>query len=322
MLKYLFLLVCLFASFSVSAANSDVARESVGDLVGVLSPYYWLSASKKPMISQESNQGTYYLMTDKVVKFGVVESEHPLIISSPGFLSVGTGDTCFLDKNYRYEEAVQFYKMNEGSKLKFLNVDKIYKNGRLWTCTFKNFEILATKTQLKAEHDKKNTEAIVNSTPGVSSQAMSESLEFYEGTIDLTKVPTGYIEETSSIYSSCQKTKQKIFQDCKCYASEFLQERIKKGEHATQNSLMIALRDSCKNVEGTTNQKYQSCMGESMDAASIGQNITQKDFCECVADEWRDVYKNYQGERINSPSLQREWSFSAIMACKKKLSQP
>jgi hypothetical protein len=138
-----------------------------------------------------------------------------------------------------------------------------------------------------------------------------------KGEIDYSKVPKAYMDEAMYIYSYCNENpKFGTNYDCQCYAAEFLTKRVDVGRKLSQNSIMIGLRDSCRNVVGTTGAKYNTCMGQFFDTSSIGEGITQKDYCECVADIWARQYKNFTG-RIDSPNAHREMEFQANMACKK-----
>lgn len=162
---------------------------------------------------------------------------------------------------------------------------------------------------------------IVASAASAFAGDMNAASVFYEGDRDLSQTPQSYIEESAAIYKSCEDTeKLRRNHKCKCYATEYLNKRIEQGQSASQESLLIALRDSCRNVEATTHQQYVSCMGESYDTSALGKNVTKEAYCTCVADEWKQSYSSFQG-KIHSSVIQREMSFAAIMACKKKLSQ-
>ncbi|MGH1456779.1 MAG: hypothetical protein ACRBDI_08355 [Alphaproteobacteria bacterium] len=127
-------------------------------------------------------------------------------------------------------------------------------------------------------------------------------------------IPQVYLEEANDVYEYCVNNQAfSINFDCKCYASKFLSMRQEEGSKMGRTTIMANLKDSCRNVVGTTGQQYTSCMSIPVDIG-MGEAITQKDYCECYAYEWARLYKNFKGN-IDSRTVQRELGFSASMRC-------
>ncbi len=144
-----------------------------------------------------------------------------------------------------------------------------------------------------------------------------EQLSLPEGKFDYSKVPQIYIEEALEIYSYCnEKPSLNINYDCQCYAAEFLSKRIDEGKRVSQNEIMISLRGTCKNVVGTTGAYYKSCLSNEFDTSDLGDDVTQKDYCECVARHWAKSYRNYTGN-IDSIFAHRELIFAANLQCRR-----
>lgn len=142
-------------------------------------------------------------------------------------------------------------------------------------------------------------------------------LELPQGRIDYSKVPKAYIDEAMYIYSYCNENPRfSNNYDCQCYTAEFLTQRIKNGKRLSQDNIMLSLRGQCRNVVATTGANYSWCLASPYDTSGIGDNVTQKDYCECVAREWAKRYRNFQGN-IDSPTVQREMKFASLMTCKR-----
>lgn len=134
--------------------------------------------------------------------------------------------------------------------------------------------------------------------------------------IDYSKVPKTYLDESMYIYNYCNENPRfSMDHDCECYAAEFLSKRIDVGKRMSQNEIMIDLDASCRNVVASTGQQYSACMGEYFDASVIAEDVTQKDYCECVARRWGQAYKNFRGD-IANPVIRKELAFSALMTCR------
>lgn len=136
-----------------------------------------------------------------------------------------------------------------------------------------------------------------------------------KGTTDYSKVPKAYLEEASSVYKECSKNARvSLNVDCQCFAAEFLTKRIENGKRISRDSIITSLRSSCRNIVGTTGREYSSCMHGDMDMGFL-DGVTQKEYCECVANEWARQYKNFKGD-IDNPLAQNEMGFSARMKCR------
>ncbi len=146
-----------------------------------------------------------------------------------------------------------------------------------------------------------------------------EQLTLPEGAFDYSKVPQKYIDESLYIYSYCNEVPGlSVKYDCQCYAAEFLSKRIEVGKRMTQNDILYSIRGECKNVVGTTGAQYQSCMSVEFDAEQqIAETVTQKDYCECVAKQWAESYRNLTTNIVSS-KIRQELIFQANMTCRSK----
>ena len=144
-----------------------------------------------------------------------------------------------------------------------------------------------------------------------------EQLTLPEGSFDYSKVPKKYIDEALYIYSYCNEVPGlNVKYDCQCYAAEFLSKRIDVGKKMSQKNILYSIRGECKNVVGTTGAQYQSCMSTTFDAEEhIAETVTQKDYCECVAKQWAESYRNLKTNIVSS-MVRQELIFQANMKCR------
>lgn len=111
--------------------------------------------------------------------------------------------------------------------------------------------------------------------------------------VDMSEVTDKQLEETFAVFEDCNadvRKKNKV--DCECLASKFLEERIKQGPVSSRGSIEAELTDKCRNVVEQTGFEYSKCM---MHPFVMKVDIEPKDFCECYARRWADLYQNYKG---------------------------
>lgn len=113
--------------------------------------------------------------------------------------------------------------------------------------------------------------------------------------IDTSKINPKYLDEAEKIYQTCKKDGvQSTRRDCECLAAKFLDERIERGPMVNQDVIFISLRGECKNMVEHTGYEYQQCMINPIGVPFV--TVVKKDFCECYARKWAQLYDAYDGE--------------------------
>ena len=103
------------------------------------------------------------------------------------------------------------------------------------------------------------------------------------------------IKEAEAVFQHCKEKRVLNSQfDCKCFSSRFLEERRKVGPLIKWDSIFLRFRNDCRNVEETTNMEYSSCMAHFGIKDAI--NMEPKEYCECYAKEWAELFENYPGK--------------------------
>lgn len=121
------------------------------------------------------------------------------------------------------------------------------------------------------------------------------------------------IEEAQGVFRHCKSNDQmSTLYDCECFASRFLEERIKAGPMPSYQELFPRFRTDCRNIVETTGQTYSQCMSMPI-MIDIG-NIERKDYCECYAREWAKRFKGYTGSSLDPHKLQ-SLKVQAMQAC-------
>ncbi|MFP4097463.1 MAG: hypothetical protein ACLFP8_05685 [Alphaproteobacteria bacterium] len=113
--------------------------------------------------------------------------------------------------------------------------------------------------------------------------------------LDLDKITEQQKEEAESVYYSCKDSRRmSLHVDCECLAAKFLDLRIKRGSVTPRHHLIseITIRQ-CRNVVELTGVEYAKCMrGSGFDYS----NIRPKDYCECYARKWGELFDDYEGK--------------------------
>lgn len=114
--------------------------------------------------------------------------------------------------------------------------------------------------------------------------------------------------EALSVYGKCANDRDMaIHHDCGCRAANFLKERIEKGVTPSKDVLLIDINAKCPNVAGTTKYEYDLCIS-SRSRIKLAKNIDKKNYCECIAAEWKKAYEplGYQLDLASKSVITRE----------------
>ncbi|WP_435640354.1 hypothetical protein [Micavibrio aeruginosavorus] len=99
-------------------------------------------------------------------------------------------------------------------------------------------------------------------------------------------LPKELLDEMVSVEKECSdNTFFSAFQDCRCIAVKYLDERIKRGPYAVRNIIMNDVNTMCPNTPGVAGYVYKSC--------SEYMSWTRPDFeafCRCTANLVADRY--------------------------------
>ena len=102
-------------------------------------------------------------------------------------------------------------------------------------------------------------------------------------------------QEAESVFQWCDddySVKRVI--DCKCLATKFLALRIKSGHLKGKMALVGEItHKECRNVVGATDMEYASCM---RGTAFKYYNYRPKDYCECYARKWAELFGSWKGK--------------------------
>ena len=126
---------------------------------------------------------------------------------------------------------------------------------------------------------------------GVEKSALSGQNSEKAEAFDKTKV-------YKSVYEKCESDKD--FRNnviCDCLAEKVVELYAKQSQEQSGQSMDILIatietNGSCRNVPMTTRIEYEKCMsGSGFDY----ENIPQKDYCECYARNWAELFGEFEG---------------------------
>ncbi len=114
--------------------------------------------------------------------------------------------------------------------------------------------------------------------------------------LDMTTVTEAQKQEALSVYAMCKDNYHlRTRFECDCYAAKFLDHRIKLGPVVSKDTIYEKLAFVCKNVVTQVGQQYQSCFDRTRVLGTNG--IPVKEYCECYARKWGEVFKAHEGAR-------------------------
>ncbi|PCI53724.1 MAG: hypothetical protein COB36_11885 [Alphaproteobacteria bacterium] len=114
-------------------------------------------------------------------------------------------------------------------------------------------------------------------------------------TRDLSNLTNKQLAEAESVFQHCKERRALNSQfDCECFASRFLDERLEVGPLQNWDVIFSRFSSDCRNVVETTGIEYSSCMAHFGIKDAI--NMEPKEYCECYARQWADLFENYPGK--------------------------
>ncbi|PCJ95855.1 MAG: hypothetical protein COA45_11755 [Zetaproteobacteria bacterium] len=114
-------------------------------------------------------------------------------------------------------------------------------------------------------------------------------------TRDLSYITEKQLAEAEFVFQHCKAKRALNSQfDCECFAARFLDERLKLGPIPKWESLFGRFNSDCRNVVETTGIEYSTCMMHFGIKDAV--NMEPKEYCECYARKWADLFENYPGK--------------------------
>ncbi|VAW75664.1 hypothetical protein MNBD_GAMMA15-915 [hydrothermal vent metagenome] len=102
------------------------------------------------------------------------------------------------------------------------------------------------------------------------------------------------LKEADKVFQNCKATlKLHRYYDCECYASRFLDGRIKAGPKAQQEVILQTFYNDCRNIPDSTKYEYARCISDTK--VRPVRNIASEDFCQCYSDQWAQRFESHQG---------------------------
>lgn len=102
------------------------------------------------------------------------------------------------------------------------------------------------------------------------------------------------IKEAQSIFLECKENPlMSRYHDCECMAATFFDLRLEKGPIPRKDTIMMEMKNKCKNPVDSVGAEYTACM---QDSSVDNTGFERPDYCECYANRWVQLFNNHQGE--------------------------
>lgn len=125
--------------------------------------------------------------------------------------------------------------------------------------------------------------------------AARSKIDKTRATRDLSHITDTQLAEAEEVFQHCKARRALSSQfDCECFAARFLDERLDIGPIANWDIIFIRFQSECRNVVETTGYAYSRCMSNFGVRSAI--NMEPKEFCECYARKWADIFENFPGK--------------------------
>ena len=110
-----------------------------------------------------------------------------------------------------------------------------------------------------------------------------------------TEVIEEQMTEAESVFHWCDDDNEaRRVIDCKCLVEKFIDLRIERGSVPPKMHLVKEItHKECRNIAGTANMEYVKCM---KGTAVKYYNHRPKDYCECYARKWAELFGNWEGK--------------------------
>lgn len=136
---------------------------------------------------------------------------------------------------------------------------------------------------------------------------------------DLSKITDAQLNEAQGIYERCKADPyMSVYRDCECMAGSFLQERIDQGPIPAPNVLLMDLRGKCHDSVKAVGMEYTQCM---QDASNDNYGYSRKDYCECYARHWGEMYSALDHDLSYEEALSMRassWGYCRTMTAEEK----
>lgn len=110
-------------------------------------------------------------------------------------------------------------------------------------------------------------------------------------------LPDQYIQEAQRYYALCERTgTMRMYYDCKCLASTFLDKRIEMGPDTSDRAVAMAIAGKCADATKAAGYEYEECVKQ---GAVMPLNIPVEEYCACYANTFAKLYEKYN---YNGPS--------------------
>lgn len=107
------------------------------------------------------------------------------------------------------------------------------------------------------------------------------------------EVTDAQLQEAQDVYLTCKDSGlMSRYHDCECMASSFLELRLQQGPIPNRDTIMLGLRDKCKNLVDSVGYEYTLCMN---DVNSQHHGVDSETYCTCYAKRWVDLFDRAQG---------------------------
>lgn len=154
MLKKLLVLLLINCFVSTSGHASEIRKESLGDVEGILGMAYAKLKRGEVVINPfAETTGVYEIYARAPVNAGGFESTMPLQVTHSA-LNNRVCYSLFLDKDHTLEKMKEFAQDYLGSKVRLRNVQAVFSGNKRLHCTFKDFDVLASRDELVMQQEK------------------------------------------------------------------------------------------------------------------------------------------------------------------------
>lgn len=107
-------------------------------------------------------------------------------------------------------------------------------------------------------------------------------------------IPDEYIAEAVAFNERCEADiDMRMYKDCDCLASKYLDERIKRGPQAGVASIAMFIEEACPDATEAAGIKYQTCMSS---GPMMPPKIPLEEFCQCYANTYAKLFEAYSPE--------------------------
>ncbi|MCB1784107.1 MAG: hypothetical protein KDI13_08920 [Alphaproteobacteria bacterium] len=141
------------------------------------------------------------------------------------------------------------------------------------------------------------------------------NMEVGTGKDNLSEYSDEELKDAQRIYNMCKtNVKMQTFYDCRCLSAKYIDKRHTDGAFASDDEVLLAFKDDCKNVPEIAGYKFNTCMGA--DYLFVPKGARAKDFCECYGNAAATLYANHRGRVSEAAKLNLDGA--ALAECKMK----